>query len=359
MWLIPLTIALLLVPALFGFWAWAEVIERIREDHAAIGRRTRALRFALVAATAGYLVGVGTSLHPATFDLIFTASLAERFSVYLLIALPWIAFGTIGLLARSGRRTGLTGFLMERDRQERRLGAAHEQALFFLQTIGLELEGAAREIQDQVDAIQRRDPTAGAAPPDGPDGLAGAMAGLRGLAETLRVPMPSEPREVMLDPYLAEGLAGLRWLAEERGVSVYRSGLEDCLVCAAPQHLRQILQVVLEGAMERAPRNDGLVVITIQRPPGAGSVELAVCDNGKTLNGADLAGAFALDPDGTRPEPVTGLGFSLAMARRVARQDGGEIEIRPAASGGTVVSLSLMQGPERTSSDRGETVHAT
>lgn len=339
LWLIPLNVALLIVPAMFGVWAWLEVIERIREDHAAIGHRTRVLRLALVATSATYLVGAGTWVHPATIEFVLNSPIRQRLMLYALVAIPWIAFGTIGLLARTGRRTGIRGFLQERARQVHRVDDAQERSRAFLHAIGIELEGALREIQMQVEQIDQRAPVAAGAR----GGASGEAVGrLRHLAVALQIPMPPAPSDVALDECLADRLERVRPIAEERGVSVFRTGIEGARVYAGPKRLRQILQVLLEGAMERAPRGEGLVVITVRQKPHSEEVQLTISDNGRSLSDAELARAFTLDTHthaGMRPTP--GLGFPLAVARRLARQDGGDLHIAPGGGGGTVLALLL------------------
>lgn len=339
LWLIPLNVALLIVPAMFGVWAWLEVIERIREDHAAIGRRTRLLRLALVATSATYLVGAGTWVHPATLAFLLDSPLPQRLMLYALIAVPWLGFGAIGLLARTGRRTGIRGFLQERARQAHRVDDAQERSRAFLHAIGIELESALREIHTQVEQIDQRATVS----VGGPGGSSGEAVGrLRHLAVALQIPMPPAPSDVALDECLADRLEWVRPIAEERGVSVFRTGIEGARVRAGPKRLRQILQVLLEGAMERAPREEGLVVITVRQKPHSDQIQLTVSDNGRSLSDAELARAFALDTQtraGTRPTP--GLGFPLAVARRLARQDGGDLHIAPGGGGGTVLALLL------------------
>lgn len=194
--------------------------------------------------------------------------------------------------------------------------------------------------------------------PDGPAGRRHLYANtrrLRHLAAALQIPMTRANPEVILDECLAERLQRVRDTAEERDVSVVRTGIEEVHVRAGPKRLRHILQVLLEGAMERAPRGEGLVVINVRHKPHSDQVQVTISDNGRTLTDAELARAFTLDTKshpGLRPTP--GLGFPLAVARRLARQDGGELHIAPAGGGGTVVALLLPLADATGGEDRPE-----
>lgn len=336
MWLIPLNVALLIVPAMVGVWAWSEVIERIREDHASLGRRTRALRTALVATSATYLVGGGTWVHPATIEFVLATDPSARLGLYALIIIPWTAFGVIGILARMGRRTGLEGFLEERSRHSDQIQELHGRSRAFLHAIGLELEHTLRQIESRVEHIDRGDPMA---VPD--EGRGEPMERLHNLASALQIPVPPEPDDLSLDEPLAEALEKVRCLAEERAISVFRSGIEGRRVRAGHERVRQILQTLLEGGLERAPRGEGILVIGIRDAQHQDVVEVTVSDNGAALAAEELARAFALDHEADPNGTHFGLGYPLAVARRLARQDGGDLRIVPQANGGTALVLTL------------------
>lgn len=100
---------------------------------------------------------------------------------------------------------------------------------------------------------------------------------------------------------------------------------------------------VLEGLVDNALRHtpaDGSVTIAILA--GAVRTTLTVSDTGEGIATADLPGLFDRYDRGSRVQGVgASPGLGLAIARRIVRLHGGELAIRSASGGGTVVSFDL------------------
>jgi signal transduction histidine kinase len=75
--------------------------------------------------------------------------------------------------------------------------------------------------------------------------------------------------------------------------------------------------------------------------------EIEVVDHGIGMNSGELALAFTpfWRADGSRARETGGVGLGLALARRIARAHGGDVELQSSRSTGTIARLTLGRGP--------------
>lgn len=139
---------------------------------------------------------------------------------------------------------------------------------------------------------------------------------------------------------LHEGMAG------ERGVSLRLFAERPVAIGCDPRKVKQVLINLVQNALEAAPRGSTVELVVLPTPEGGGRVE--VRDRGRGI--APEVRARVFEPGvTTKPE---GNGLGLALARALARQHGGELELRAREGGGCVAELLL---PAQVPSPRAET----
>lgn len=112
-------------------------------------------------------------------------------------------------------------------------------------------------------------------------------------------------------------------LADERGIRL-DSTTDDVNVHAGAGRVQEVLDNLLANALDAAPVDSQVQVM-------AANGELHVVDDGPGLTAEQRARAFDRF---WRASDKPGSGLGLAIARRLVERDGGNIELRPAASGG-------------------------
>ena len=134
---------------------------------------------------------------------------------------------------------------------------------------------------------------------------------------------------------LAREVAALHeGLAQERGV-----GLEVRASAAAarcdPRKVKQLLINLVQNAIEAS--DDGMSVDIVVPEPAAGEAKVLVLDQGPGVDPA--LGGRAFEPGVTSKAHGSGLG--LTIARALARQHGGEVELGPRGGGGCAAVVRL------------------
>jgi signal transduction histidine kinase len=112
-------------------------------------------------------------------------------------------------------------------------------------------------------------------------------------------------------------------LADERGVRLDAT-TDGVTVRAGAGRVQEVLDNLLANALDAAPADSDVRVV-------AANGELHVVDGGPGLTPDQRARAFDRF---WRASDKPGSGLGLAIARRLVERDGGQIELRAAASGG-------------------------
>lgn len=119
---------------------------------------------------------------------------------------------------------------------------------------------------------------------------------------------------------------------------------EPLRVRADPLRLEQILTNLFSNAARYTPQ-DGSLKVVVQA--AAGGIRIQVMDNGIGLSREDFDAVFAMfsQVDPRSEQSAGGLGIGLALARALARQHGGDIEVESGGRGyGSQFTLHLPLG---------------
>jgi two-component system sensor histidine kinase MprB len=141
--------------------------------------------------------------------------------------------------------------------------------------------------------------------------------------------------EVRLDELTSSALDAAR--RDWPGIA-FKANLDGCVVDGNADRLRIAIRNLLDNAAKFGPP-DGAVEVRL----AAGN--LTVRDHGPGIDPDDLPHVFDRFYRSLSARAVPGSGLGLAVAREVARGHGGTIAAEPAASGGTLIRLTLPARP--------------
>jgi len=145
------------------------------------------------------------------------------------------------------------------------------------------------------------------------------------------VPVAAEPVDLAV---LCREVAALHeGMAHERGVAL-RARVADASALCDPRKIEQILLNLVQNAIEASPPGANVEIESSRESEG---VEVRVLDRGSGIS-PELANQV-FEPGVTSKAQGSGLG--LTIARALARQHGGELELRSREGGGTVAVLRL------------------
>jgi len=172
------------------------------------------------------------------------------------------------------------------------------------------------------------------------DGAVAEVARLGSLVEALlalaRADTSREPAgRVDVDVVVRECVDAWTALADERGVRVTTPGAAATPARTSEERLRQVLDNLLENAFEVSPHRGTISVETRSTPSW---IELRIRDEGPGLTPEDRERAFDRF---WRKRNGEGTGLGLAIVRRLVEQDGGNVELVEAPSGGLEAVVRL------------------
>lgn len=152
-----------------------------------------------------------------------------------------------------------------------------------------------------------------------------------GLLVLARVDVVSDTAVVELGALAAERVAAWDARAGDLGVQLVAEAEQGGAVRASEEGLRQVLDNLIENALEASPAGSAVTVIATGR-------ELRVRDEGAGLSPEQRERAFDRF---WRARSGAGSGLGLAIVRRLVEAEGGEVALRPAAGGGLEAVVSL------------------
>jgi len=185
-----------------------------------------------------------------------------------------------------------------------------------------------------------------------------ALAGVRDdaarmaqlLGELLTLARADQGREVLtrepvpLADLVADTLAALEPLAEERGVALAAGALLPCVVMGDQTRLTQLLINLVENALKYTPAR-GRVTVSLARD--AETAVLSVADTGIGIAPEHLAHLFErfYRVDTARARAAGGAGLGLAIAAWIARAHDGEIAVTSRIGVGSTFGVRLPLAP--------------
>ena len=145
--------------------------------------------------------------------------------------------------------------------------------------------------------------------------------------------IPVAAEKVDLDALCREVAALHEGMAHERGVSIKVRGADTTALCD-PRKVEQVLLNLVQNALEASPSD---ATVEIEASQDGEGVQVRVLDRGPGV-AAELA-ARVFDPGVTSKAQGSGLG--LTIARALARQHGGDLDLGAREGGGCVALLRL------------------
>ncbi|HYS83084.1 MAG TPA: HAMP domain-containing sensor histidine kinase [Anaeromyxobacteraceae bacterium] len=150
--------------------------------------------------------------------------------------------------------------------------------------------------------------------------------------------VPLAVRPVELAGLAREVLALHEGMAQQRGIQLDLSGGPAEAACDV-RKVKQVLMNLLQNAIEASPPGAVVEVLVLSAGPELASVH--VLDRGGGLDETLCGRAFEA---GVTSKP-RGSGLGLTIARALARQHGGEVELTARAGGGCTAVLKLPAAP--------------
>jgi len=141
---------------------------------------------------------------------------------------------------------------------------------------------------------------------------------------------------------LANRVDSWRALAADRGVELVLDAQGPVMAWIVQGHLEQIVDNLLDNAIEASPEDGTIRVRTLQRDEGT---EIHITDQGRGLDTQGRARAFDRFWRAPDAGPGTGSGLGLAIARQLARLSGGEVELHSPAAGGIDAVVTVPNAP--------------
>jgi signal transduction histidine kinase len=172
------------------------------------------------------------------------------------------------------------------------------------------------------------------------DGAVAEVGRLGALVEALlalaRADTSREPAgRVEVDAVVRESVSAWSALADERGVRLTAAVPHATPARTSEGRLRQVLDNLLENALEVSPRGSAITVETRSAPPW---LELRIRDEGPGLEPDERTRAFDRF---WRKRSGEGSGLGLAIVRRLVEQDGGTVELLDAPGHGLEAVVRL------------------
>jgi signal transduction histidine kinase len=148
---------------------------------------------------------------------------------------------------------------------------------------------------------------------------------------------PLVSRRLYLDDVVLEAVAGVRVLAERRGVDVEVAEFEEAPVDADPVLLHQLVVILLDNAIKFTP-DGGRVSVRVGT--GEGRAVVTVADTGAGISAAELPFIFDRFYRGVDARSHgEGAGLGLSIARWIADAHRATIDVTSTPGAGTCVTV--------------------
>jgi two-component system OmpR family sensor kinase len=163
---------------------------------------------------------------------------------------------------------------------------------------------------------------------------------LLGLARVDEGQMKLDCEPVQLDLVVADVVASVTPLAEERDLHVRTGSLEPVTVSADAARIIQLIMILVDNALAYTPAG-GAIALSVTA--SGGDAHVAVTDTGIGIGPHDLPHIFErfYRADHARSRATGGSGLGLALAREIASAHSGTISVASAEGIGSTFTLSL------------------
>jgi signal transduction histidine kinase len=150
---------------------------------------------------------------------------------------------------------------------------------------------------------------------------------------------PIARESVFVDDIALDAVAGVRVLAERRGVELEVSEYEEAPALADPMLVRQLLVILLDNAVKFTP-SGGRVTLGVRA--SAGSATVTITDTGVGIAPAELARVFDRFYRGADARArADGAGLGLSIARWIADAHGAALSLAANPRGGTIATVEF------------------
>jgi signal transduction histidine kinase len=147
---------------------------------------------------------------------------------------------------------------------------------------------------------------------------------------------------VAVDAVVADRVQAWVPVAEEHGVTLDVEATGPIAARAVDGHLDQVLDNLVDNAIEATPSGGGVRVRVARRDL---HVEVTVADDGPGMDDDELAHAFDRFWRASTARPGSGSGLGLSIARQLARSSGGDLVLGRAPGGGLLARVTLRTAP--------------
>jgi signal transduction histidine kinase len=145
-------------------------------------------------------------------------------------------------------------------------------------------------------------------------------------------------RPVQLSSLVADTVAEISSLAEERGVNLTVSAADNVQVMGDIVRLRQLLLILVDNALKHTPSGG---IIRVLLDSAGGRARLQVVDSGPGIPPADLGRIFDRFYRSDRARTGEGSGLGLAIGQWIVTAHGGQIQAGNTIPHGAVFTVTL------------------
>jgi heavy metal sensor kinase len=170
------------------------------------------------------------------------------------------------------------------------------------------------------------------------NGLIGLIEKMLTLARLDRGGAPDADAELDLAALAGRAAEDFRGLAEDKRVRLVLSAPDPVPVRGDRDRLRGILYILIDNAVKYTPAGGTVAIEAVKDGTWA---RLAVSDTGPGIPEADLPGIFDRFRRTGRPAGGRGFGLGLSIAKAVAENHGGRIEVRSRPGEGATFTVRL------------------
>ncbi|MBX7168855.1 MAG: HAMP domain-containing histidine kinase [Pirellulales bacterium] len=164
------------------------------------------------------------------------------------------------------------------------------------------------------------------------------------LAESDTVGLQGCDEPVALDQVVRRSVEIFRAAAEDQAVTLTATVAPDVWVSGAAQHLRQVLNNLIDNCLKYTPAG-GEVQVSLSRDDARQQAVLRVSDTGVGISVRDLPHIFEPfyrgDRARSRGAKQSGTGLGLSICQAIVREHGGTIEVASQVNQGTAFTIQF------------------